>query len=111
MTLDNSADSIYCQTCASAWPLTDSNGQHYFESASFAIGSYASPAQIVAAAEEMTFCPKCDVRQLEPTPIPNAPPGVKGRDPFYERDDKMIGADVDKGQDDPGGADVVHRVP
>lgn len=123
MTLPNSATLIYCQTCANAWPLTDSDGRYYFRGAlagstllGHDIGDYTSPAAILAAdpAAEITFCPRCDVEQLEPTPIPNAPPGVKGRDPFYERDDPMIGSQVDPGDPGdatPGDADsaVTHR--
>lgn len=97
MTLENSADFIYCQTCGNAWDLTDADGRYYFRSDGTAggIGDYISPADIVAAGERMTFCPRCDTEQLEPTPIADAPTGVKGRDPFYERDDKMIGSDPD----------------
>lgn len=110
MTLAPSADFIYCQTCANAWRRDDDNGAYYFRASGTAggIGDYISPATIDAAGEEMTFCPRCDVEQLEPTPIPNAPPGVKGRDPFYERDDRMIGADTDSGFTDDGSADVTH---
>lgn len=111
MTLANSTDFIYCQTCANAWPRTDAAGQFYFRSATQEIGDYASPASIVAAAEEMTFCPRCDVERLQPQPIPDAPPGVDGRDQFWERDDTMIAANVDAGQKDPGDADSVHQTP
>lgn len=110
MTLENTADLIYCQTCANAWEQSDDNGQYYFRSDGAAgdIGDYISPKDIADAGERMTFCPKCDVEQLEPTPIPDAPPGVKGRDPFYEDDDKMIGSRTDAGFTDDGSADVTH---
>lgn len=120
MTLENSATQIYCQTCGNAWDLDDADGRHYFRSTTtYAIGDMASPADIVAAGERMTFCPRCDTEQLEPTPIPDAPSGVKGRDPFYDGDDRMIGSDPDAtgGSENvpdvtPGNADsaVTHRV-
>lgn len=109
MPLLNSPTTIYCQTCANGWPLDDAATAYYFRSASFIVGSYTSPLAIVAAAEEMTFCPKCDVEELEPQPIPNAPPGVRGLDQFHDRDNKMIGADVDAGEGVEGDADVTHK--
>lgn len=106
MTLENSSQFIYCQTCANAWELTDDREMYYFASSSFAIGSYTSPALIVAAAEEMTFCPECDVDQLADAYRKPAP-GIQ-ESPFYSDDSRLIGADVDKGGDVPGDADVVH---
>lgn len=126
MTLDRTADLIYCQTCANSWRQDDDDGRFYFRGelngsvqTGHAIGDYTSPAAIAAIdpAAVITFCPRCDTEQLEPTPIPGAPSGVKGRDPFYERDDKMIGSDPDSTggnvpDADPGNADnaVTHRV-
>lgn len=107
MTLDNSTTEIYCQTCANAWPLIDAGEQFYFRSTTtFAIGDYTSPSRIVAAAEEMTFCPKCDVEELARAYVKPAP-GIQ-ESPFYEGDSRMIGADVDKGGADAGDADAVH---
>lgn len=106
MALANSSTQIYCQTCACAWDLIDVTEQFYFRSASFVIGTYTSPALIVAAGEEMTFCPQCDVQELaEAYRKP-----VKGiqESPFYRRDSRVIGADVDKGGAVAGDADVVH---
>jgi hypothetical protein len=106
MTLDNSTEFIYCQTCANAWELTDTREMYYFRSATLALGSYTSPALIVAAAEEMTFCPECDVDQLADAYRKPAP-GIQ-ESPFYDQDSRMIGADVDKGGANEGDADVVH---
>lgn len=109
MALANSPTTIYCQTCANGWPLDDEGTAHYFRSASFAVGSYTSPSRIATEGEEMTFCPRCDVEELLPEPIPNAPPGVRGIDQFHDGDNKMIDADVDKGKASEGDADVVHE--
>ena len=107
MTLNNSTTQIYCQTCANAWDLIDVTEQYYFQSeTTFAIGDYTSPARIVAAGEEMTFCPKCDVDELARAYLKPAP-GIQ-ESPFYEGDSRMIGANVDKGGADTGDADVVH---
>ena len=107
MTLANSSEFIYCQTCANQCELVDTREMFYFQSASFALGSYTSPALIVAAAEEMIFCPQCDVDQL--TDAYRKPfPGIQ-ESPFYDGDSRMIGADVDKGGDVEGDADVVHQ--
>lgn len=106
MTLENSSEFIYCQTCANAWELTDTREMYYFQSASLPLGSYTSPALIVAAAEEMTFCPECDVDQLTDAYAKPAP-GIQ-ESPFYDGDSRMVGADVDAGAGVPGDADVVH---
>jgi hypothetical protein len=107
MTLNNSSEFIYCQTCANAWELTDTREMYYFQSASLALGSYTSPALIVAAAEEMIFCPECDVDQLADA-YRKPHRGIQ-ESPFYDKDSRMIGADVDKGGSIDGDADVVHR--
>ena len=106
MTLANSSTQIYCQTCACAWDLIDATDQFYFRSASLAIGSYSSPADIVALGEQMTFCPQCDVEELA---IAYRKPaeGIQ-ESPFYRRDSRLIGANVDKGGAVRGNADVVH---
>ena len=105
MTLNNSSEFIYCQTCANQWELGDTREMFYFQSASFALGSYTSPALIVAAAEEMIFCPQCDVDQL--TDAYRKPhPGIQ-ESPFYDKDSRMIGADVAAGGDNEGDADGV----
>ncbi len=106
MTLENSSEFIYCQTCANAWELTDDREMYYFQSASLALGSYTSPALIVAAAEEMTFCPECDVDQLSDA-YRKPHPGIQ-ESPFYDQDSRMIGADVDKGGAVAGDSDVQH---
>lgn len=115
MPLARSATSIYCQTCASAWPLTDAQSQYYFASSGVlnaAIGSYTSPKEIADAdpAETMTFCPKCDVDPLAESYRKPAP-GIQ-ESPFYERDSRMIGSDPDGTDGDvpEDDADVVHRV-
>jgi hypothetical protein len=79
----------------------------YFQSASFALGSYTSPALIVAAAELMDFCPQCDVGVL--TDAYRKPHRGIQESPFYDGDSRMIGADVDAGGDNEGDADVVHQ--
>ena len=107
MTLANSTSFIYCQTCANAWELTDTREMFYFRSNSLALGSYTSPSLIVAAAEEMTFCPECDVDQLTVSyrkPVPGIQESL-----FFSGDSRLIGADVDKGGADRGDADVVHQ--
>jgi len=106
MTLLNSSEFIYCQTCANAWELTDTREMYYFRSSSLPLGSYTSPALIVAAAEEMTFCPECDVDKLTDGYRKPAP-GIQ-ESPFYDGDSRLIGADVDKGGAQAGDADVVH---
>lgn len=107
MTLENSSEFIYCQTCANAWELTDTREMYYFRSATLALGSYTSPALIVAAAEEMTFCPECDVDQLTDAYAKPAT-GIQ-ESPFYDRDSRMIGADTDTPHPGAGDADVVHE--
>lgn len=107
MPLANSSEFIYCQTCANQWELTDARGMFYFRSATLALGSYSSPADIVALGEEMDFCPQCDVDQLTDgyrKPVP----GIQ-ESPFFRGDSRMIGADVDKGGAVTGDADVVHK--
>lgn len=110
MSLANSSTHIFCQTCANGWPLTDEGTGYYFRSTTtFDVGDYTSPAEIVAAAEEMLYCPKCDVGRL--TDAYHKPtPGIQ-ESPFFERDSRMIGADVDKSGADEGDADVVHHDP
>jgi hypothetical protein len=107
MTLANSSEFIYCQTCANAWELTDTREMYYFQSSSLALGSYTSPALIVAAAEEMTFCPECDVDQLA-DPYTKPAKGIQ-ESPFYDGDSRMVGADVDSPTPGAGDADVVHE--
>lgn len=107
MPLANSSQFIYCQTCANAWELTDTREMYYFRSASLALASYTSPALIVAAAEEMTFCPECDVDQLTDAYAKPAE-GIQ-ESPFYSGDSRMIGADVDSPNPGAGDADVVHE--
>ena len=107
MPLANSSEFIYCQTCANHWELVDTREMFYFQSASFPLGSYTSPARIVALAETMEFCPQCDVDQL--TDAYRKPfPGIQ-ESPFYDGDSRMIGADTDAGGADAGDADVVHQ--
>lgn len=106
MTLANSSTFIYCQTCANAWELTDTREMYYFRSASLDVGSYTSPALIVAASEEMTFCPECDVDELAVSYRKPAP-GIQ-ESLFFSGDSRLIGADIDKGGADKGDADVVH---
>ncbi len=107
MPLANSSEFIYCQTCANAWELGDTREMFYFQSTSFALGSYTSPALIVGAAEEMDFCPQCDVGVL--TDAYRKPHRGIQESPFYDGDSRMIGADVDAGGDNEGDADVVHQ--
>lgn len=107
MALANSSTEIFCQTCATGHLLTDTAERHYFQSVSFAVGSMTSPALIVAAAEEMTYCPNCDVGELT-NPYSKPSEGIQ-ESPFYQGDSRMIGANVDAGDDDPGDADVVHE--
>ncbi|KKN37828.1 hypothetical protein LCGC14_0759720, partial [marine sediment metagenome] len=109
MALANSSTEIFCQTCATGHLLTDTVERHYFQSATKAVGSMTSPAAIADAAEEMTYCPNCDVGELA-NPYVKPSPGIQ-ESPFYSGDSRMIGADVDKGEDDPGDVDVVHRRP
>ena len=106
MALANSSTEIYCQTCACAWLLVDAVDQFYFRSATLAIGSYSSPADIVALGEEMTFCPMCDVDRL----AQSYRKPVKGiqESPFYRGDSRVIEANVDKGGAVKGNADVTH---
>ena len=107
MALANSSTQIYCQTCATGWLLIDTVEQHYFRSVTKAIGSMTSPKLINDAAEEMTFCPACDVDELA-IPYRKPIPGIQ-ESPFFHGDSRMVGADIDAGGDDPGDADVVHQ--
>lgn len=105
---------LYCQTCGTSWLKSDNNTAHYFRSASFAIGDYASPSAINALGEEMTFCPACDTGQLEDAyKVPLA--GIK-ESPFHLGDSRMVGeteADVNTRQAEldqaTADADQTHR--
>jgi hypothetical protein len=55
MTNFDSATQIICSNCGTPWERSDTRKMHYFRSASFT--SYGSPATIVAAGEDMTYCP------------------------------------------------------
>ena len=55
MTDFDSATQIICSSCGTVWERSDTRQMRYFRSASFT--SYGSPAAIVAAAEDMTYCP------------------------------------------------------
>lgn len=97
MSIPNTATHLHCQTCGTAYARTDQNTAYYFRSDSvYAIGDYASPAQINAAGEDITFCPACDTGQLgdaykEPTP------GIR-ESPLFVGDSRMKGeteAEVD----------------
>lgn len=97
MPIPNTATALHCQNCGTSYLKSDRNGAYYFRSPSFAIGEYASPFQINAAGESITFCPACDTGQLgeaykEPVT------GIK-ESPFHLGDSRMIGeteADVDQ---------------
>ena len=63
MTNFDSATEIICSTCGTVWQRSDATVRRYFKSASIPLNG--SPALIVAAAEDMTFCPACNVGVLE----------------------------------------------
>lgn len=65
MSLPESSSLIYCQNCGSQWDKSSTFHSYWFRSASLSIGSYSSPADIVAAAEDMTFCPHCPDKGLQ----------------------------------------------
>jgi hypothetical protein len=97
MPIPNTVTALHCQNCGTSYLRTDRNGAYYFRSDSaFAIGAYASPFQINAAGENITFCPACDTGPLgdaykEPVT------GIK-ESPLHVGDSRVIGeteAEVD----------------
>ncbi len=110
--LENSSEFIYCQECASAWPLDDDTRMHYFQSetsvgvAVVAKGDYSSAREIADAGDVMIFCGSCDTQDLDrATKHPH--PGIH-EDLFFERDSRMI---KDRKEGIADGADVVHKPP
>lgn len=102
MTLPDTTTDIRCQTCGNSWKKADANTAFYFASVSFTVGSMTSPFAIDAAAELMTFCPKCDVGRL--APITEALGGGQRQEDLRTDPDGL-----DKERASTGDADVVHR--
>jgi len=102
MTLPDSATLIYCQTCGNSWEKADTTPQYYFASATtHTIGAMTTPAAIVALAETMTFCPKCDVGRLAKL--------SEAMGSGDAAEDKRTDPDgLDKESAGSGGADVTH---
>lgn len=99
MTDFDSATQIICSSCGTVWERSDTRQMRYFRSASFT--SYGSPASIVAAGEDMTYCPSDTSGHL--AKASEALGGGK------TAEDIRIDPDgLDKERASTGGADVVH---
>jgi hypothetical protein len=90
MSLPSSTEFIPCQSCGTNWPKTDTTTAYYFESASRAIGSYTSPAEIVSLAEDMTYCPADSERGELAVPSKQPVEGIT-ESPFFRGDSRMKG--------------------
>lgn len=94
-----SATHIVCKNCGTRWEVGDTRQMRYFRSASFS--SYGSPAAIVAAAEEMIYCPSDVTGRLEKGSI--ALDSGQAAEDIRENPDGL-----DSEHAGSGGADVVH---
>jgi hypothetical protein len=95
VTLDPTADIIYCQHCGAAWQKASRQVSYYFESITYPIGSLHSPKDISDAGEEITFCPMCFDRTLE----------IVERS-MQQGDDRTVASSDERAST--GDADVVH---
>lgn len=99
MTDFDSVEHIICSSCGTKWLRTDTTVMRYFRSAS--ITEYGSPAAIVAAAEDMTYCPSDVTGHLEG--------GSKALDGGQVAEDIRTNPDgLDGERASSGDADVVH---
>ncbi len=97
MTLPDSPDLIYCQTCAVPWQKTDTRTMYHFAPV-LGDDHNTSPAQIVAADVPMTFCPSCNVDVL-----------AEASEALTSGDHKVDPLHLDHERASKGDADVVHK--
>jgi len=95
-----SATHIICTSCGTRWERTDKRQMRYFRSTT-TFSSNGSPFDIVAAAEEMIYCPADVTGRLEK--------GSIALDSGQAAEDLRTDPNgLDKERASSGGADVVH---
>lgn len=91
---------ITCITCGKQWEKSDTREMRYFRSTT-TFTSYGSPATIVAAGEDMTYCPSCTSGHLA-----KASEALGGGKAALDLRINPDGLDSERAPT--GGADVVH---